>query len=149
MINGVRIFLQKTIDEGNFDLDTLNKSGSERVLQEHSKASNIWELLGLIFILILVILGAYYISKLVANLKLGQLKDSNFKVIDTFQFATNKMLMIVQVGERYMLIAVSKEQVQYLTELNEDDIVFNMESSQEKRTLNFKTILDSIKKRKQ
>ena len=149
MINGVRIFLQKTIDEGNFDLDTLNKSGSERVLQEHSKASNIWELLGLIFILILVILVAYYISKLVANLKLGQLKDSNFKVIDTFQFATNKMLMIVQVGERYMLIAVSKEQVQYLTELNEDDIVFNMESSQEKRTLNFKTILDSIKKRKQ
>ncbi len=144
MNNGFVALLQKAKDKDI--LSELNKDITESAPQEYSSSASIWQLFGLIIILLLVLFAAYFTSKLVSKLKLGQLTNSNFKVIDTFQVASNKSLMIVKVGKKYILISITKEQVQYLTDLDEDEINLKVNDTEERNT--FKEILDNIKNKK-
>lgn len=136
--------LQKANDESF--IDELNKKAGESLPQEYSRANSVWELFGLIIILLLILLAAYFISRFISKLKLGQLSKSNFEIFNSIQIASNKSLMIVKVGTRYILISVTKEHIQYLTELEEEDIKLINSNIEEKNT--FKNILDNIKNTK-
>ena len=89
---------------------------------ETTTFESVIKLITLIVVFVLIIVACYATTRFVGNQQMGQLKNSNFKVIDTFKLAPNKFLQIIKVGERYFLIAVSKESVTYITELSEDEI---------------------------
>lgn len=87
-----------------------------------STFESVLKLIVLIVVFIVIIFACYLTTRFIGNQQLGQLKDSNFKVIDTFKPAPNKFLQIIKVGKRYFLIAVSKEDISYIAELSEEDI---------------------------
>ena len=87
-----------------------------------STFESVLKLLALIVVFILIIAACYLTTRFVGSQQLGQLKNSNFKVVDTFKPAPNKFLQIIKVGERYFLIAVSKDNISYIAELAEDEI---------------------------
>lgn len=144
-MNNKFIALLKKANDESF-IDELNKKAGESLPQEYSRANSVWELFGLIIILLLILLAAYFISRFISKLKLGQLSKSNFEIFNSIQIASNKSLMIVKVGTRYILISVTKEHIQYLTELEEEDIKLINSNIEEKNT--FKNILDNIKNTK-
>ncbi len=74
----------------------------------------------LIFVLILII--TRYTLKWTGQIQKLSSKSRNFETIETFRVTQNKFLQIVKVGNKYLLLAVGKDEISMLTELSEDEL---------------------------
>ena len=100
------------------------------------------ELVSLVVLCGIVIAASYFVTKFIAAKQFGAGRESNFKVIDVYRISQNKVIQLLQVGEKYIVIAICKDSVTVLTELTKDQITHvNMNSNQ---TVNFKEILSGI-----
>lgn len=109
-----------------------------------AEIDNFLQLLGVALIFIVVLIITYLTTKFVGGVKMGTLKESNFKVIDTYKLMQNKYLQIIKIGTRYFVIAVGKDEIRLLTELKEDEITAIDRST--KQNNNFQDILKAFKK---
>lgn len=101
------------------------------------------QLMGLVFVLIMILIAAYFTTKLVSKVSIGQIRNSNFKVIDTYRISPNKFLQIVKVSNKYVVIAVSKDSVNFVTELEESEVFIKDVNAKE--NVNFKQILEKMR----
>ncbi|QHQ62087.1 flagellar biosynthesis protein FliO [Anaerocolumna sedimenticola] len=88
-----------------------------------SNLDNLLQLLGVSILFIFILVITYYTTKFVGGAKLNITKNSNFKVLETYKIAQNKYLQIIQIGTRYFVISVGKDDIRFLTELNENEIL--------------------------
>lgn len=110
-----------------------------------SELSSGWQLVG-VFILFIFILGATYLTtKIVGGVKLNQIKNSNFQVIETYRITQNKYLQLVKVGTRYLVLGISKDNVNFITELKEDEILNFGQMAKAK--VNFSDIMSKLTNR--
>ena len=108
------------------------------------------QLLTLLIIFIFVLAVTYYATRFVGNYQKNKLSGSNINILETMRIATNKYIQIVKIGSRVFAIAVAKDTVSYLCELDEDELIYK-ESSSGKMLINndnFKEILEKFKKDK-
>jgi flagellar protein FliO/FliZ len=108
-----------------------------------SSYDSIWQLVGLVFMLIIILVAAYYTSKFIGGIKMGQMKKSNFQVIDSYRVTPNKALQIVKIGNKYVVIAIGKDNINLITELDESEVMIRESNPSEKQS--FKQILDKLK----
>jgi flagellar protein FliO/FliZ len=101
------------------------------------------QLIGLVALLIVILVAAYYTSRLIGGIKLGQMKKSNFQVIDSYRVTPNKALQLVKIGNKYIVIAIGKDDIHYITELEENEVTFRESQPGEKQS--FKQILEKLK----
>ncbi len=108
------------------------------------------QLLTLLIIFIFVLAVTYYVTRFVGNYQKNKLSGSNINILETMRIANNKYIQIVKIGSRVFAIAVAKDTVSYLCELDEDGLIYK-ESSSGKMLINndnFKEILEKFKKDK-
>lgn len=115
------------------------------LLTEGTRFTSTLELFGLVIVFIVVIAACYFVTRFVGGRQLAQQRNSNFLVLDTFRLAQNKYLQLVQVGRRYFVIAVGKDAVSLISELEKEDITWWRESAQS--GAGFSGILASIRKK--
>lgn len=108
------------------------------------------QLLTLLIIFVLVLALTYYVTRFVGNYQKNKLSGSNINILETMRIANNKYIQIVKIGSKVFAIAVAKDTVTYLCELDEDELVYKETPSG--RMLinndNFKDILEKFKKDK-
>lgn len=108
------------------------------------------QLLTLLIIFIFVLAVTYYVTRFVGNYQKNKLSGSNINILEIMRIANNKYIQIVKIGSRVFAIAVAKDTVSYLCELDEDELIYK-ESSSGKMLINndnFKEILEKFKKDK-
>ena len=108
------------------------------------------QLLTLLIMFIFVLAVTYYVTRFVGNYQKNKLSGSNINILETMRIANNKYIQIVKIGSRVFAIAVAKDTVSYLCELDEDELIYK-ESSSGKMLINndnFKEILEKFKKDK-
>lgn len=108
------------------------------------------QLLTLLIIFIFVLAVTYYVTRFVGNYQKNKLSGSNINILETMRITNNKYIQIVKIGSRVFAIAVAKDTVSYLCELDEDELIYK-ESSSGKMLINndnFKEILEKFKKDK-
>ena len=108
------------------------------------------QLLTLLIIFIFVLAVTYYVTRFVGNYQKNKLSGSNINILETMRIANNKYIQIVKIVSRVFAIAVAKDTVSYLCELDEDELIYK-ESSSGKMLINndnFKEILEKFKKDK-
>ena len=108
------------------------------------------QLITLLIIFIFVLAVTYYVTRFVGNYQKNKLSGSNINILETMRIANNKYIQIVKIGSRVFAIAVAKDTVSYLCELDEDELIYK-ESSSGKMLINndnFKEILEKLKKDK-
>lgn len=88
-----------------------------------SNSESILQLLGVSILFVFILVITYYTTKFVGGTKLGQTKKGNFKVLETYKIAQNKYLQLVQIGTRYFVIAIGKDNICSLVELQESEII--------------------------
>lgn len=96
--------------------DSLNKNN------ELNYFSMLGPLFLLIFISLVLFFIAYYLNKGLLKSKFTINKSSNIRVIESFHTGFQNSIQILKVGQKYILIAVSKEKISFLCELNKDDL---------------------------
>lgn len=116
---------------------------SGTIHQDASSYDSILQLVGLVVLLIIILVAAYYTSKFIGGIKLGQMKKSNFQVIDSYRVTPNKALQIVKIGNKYVVVAIGKDNINFITELDESEVIVRESHQGEKQS--FKQILEKLK----
>ncbi len=109
---------------------------------------SLFELLGLILIFVIVLVVCYYTTRFVAGRQLVQKKMGNFDVVETFPIAQNKYLQLIRMGNKYVVISVSKDTINYLTEIDEDQVC-QIQNSTPMSGKSFKEVLSGLVNKKE
>lgn len=83
----------------------------------------------LIFIFVLAI--TYFTTRWIGSYQKKKMSYGNIKVIESTRLSSNKILEIVKAGDKCVLIAVCKDTVTYLGEINEDTLEFKETETKE------------------
>lgn len=105
-----------------------------------SGVESVLKLIGLIILCVIIIAASYYTTRFVGKRQAGMTGDSNFKSLDIFRINQNKYLQLIAVGKRYFVIAVSKDNVQLIAELKEEDITY----WRSEKKMSFKDIMTKV-----
>ena len=98
----------------------------------------------LIFIGVLAL--TYFTTRWIATYQKSKMMSGNINVIETFRITTNKYIQIVRVGGHYYAIAIGKDTITMLGELQEDEIHIDENDGLPK--MDFKQLLDNAKNMK-
>lgn len=88
----------------------------------YSGLSSFAQLITLVVIFVFVLLLTYVSTRWMAKLQKNQHKCSNIQVMETFRISNTKYIQILKIGAKYIVIAVCKENVTFLTELKEEEL---------------------------
>ncbi len=108
-----------------------------------SKWEGIFELIVLLGIFALVLVACVWTTRFVAGRQMQRGRSGNFKPIETYQITQNRYLHLVQIGTRYFVVSVTKENISFIAELKEEELVARPEKSGPQRS--FKEILSEFK----
>ena len=97
----------------------------------------------LIFVFVLGI--AYFTTRYVAGIQKNNYKTGNMELIETLRISNNKYLQIVRAADKYFCIAVCKDTVTMLGEIQKEEMVFYENSINANMT--FQDILEKIKQK--
>ena len=100
------------------------------------------QFISILIIFIAVLAATYYVTKWIANYQKGTESGRNIDVIETCKISATKYVQIIRIGERYVAIGVSKDEITNLGDVPAEDLQFNTES---KENLSFKEVLEKIK----
>ena len=114
------------------------------LLVSTSKIDSVAQLLTVILLFVVVLGATWLTTRYVAGVQKGKMKGSNFEVIDTFRLTQNKYVQILRIGKKYMAVAICKDTVTVLRELDESEIVFH-DSDLSKKAVSFEDIFTKAK----
>lgn len=114
------------------------------LLVSTSKIDSVAQLLTVILLFIVVLGATWLTTRYVAGVQKGKMKGSNFEVVDTFRLTQNKYVQILRIGKRYMAIAVCKDTVTVLRELDESEIAF-YDDDLSKKAVSFEELFNKAK----
>jgi len=92
------------------------------ILIASSGIESFFQLLGVLLIFIFVLALTYFTTRWIAGFQKSQLNNKNLQVIETLKLTTNKYIQIVKAGEKYLVIAIGKDEIVLLTELDPESI---------------------------
>lgn len=107
---------------------------------------NVLELIAVLIVFIFVLAATYYVTKWIGKSGVVQMQSKNIKVIETFKIAQNKYIQIIQLGDKYYSIAVTKDNITFLSALDEEQLDLT-KKDKEVTVLPFQDILNRLDKR--
>jgi len=110
-----------------------------------SALENFLEFLYVIIIFIAVLAIAYLVTRWIGKLQKNQFgANSNLELLEACRLSGNKYMQIVRAGKKYFVLAVCKDTVTLLGELNQDELEFIQKDSVKTFT-SFHEILDKMR----
>ena len=97
----------------------------------------------LIFVFVLGI--TYFTTRYVAGIQKDRYKTGNMEIIETLRISNNKYLQIVRAADKYYCIAVCKDTITMLGEIQKENMVFYENGVN--ANLNFQDIFERIKQK--
>lgn len=94
----------------------------------------------LIFLFVVAI--TYFTTRYIAGYQKNLVRTGNMELVESLRISNNKYLQIVKTGNKYLVIAVCKDTVTFLTELEESELIISQE---EAVGLDFKGLLEKAK----
>ena len=86
---------------------------------------NVGQFFSTLLLIVFVCALAYYTTRLLGAARFGRLGGRrNLEILETLGVGSQSFVQIVRVGEKYVLIGVTRGQVSLLTQLEEDQLKF-------------------------
>lgn len=103
------------------------------------------QLLTVAMLFILVLILTYFTTQFVGNYQKNKLTGSNITIIEAQRLSANKLIEIVKVGNKYFVIAVCKDTVTLLGEVDSTELSIK----EQKSSINdgFAAILNRVRKK--
>ena len=105
------------------------------------------QLLTLLVVFIFVLALTYFATRWAGNMQKNKMAGSNIQILETMRVTNSKYIQIVNIGSKCFAVAVCKDNMTFLCEVNEDELTYSSESRMI-NTEGFKTILEKFKKDK-
>lgn len=115
-------------------------------LAEGSAWENFFEFLYVMIIFIAVLVIAYFVTRWIGKLQKNQLgTNGNLEILEACRLANNKYIQIVRAGKKYFVLAICKDTVTLVGEINEDELEVNKENGETKSLASFHDIFEKIR----
>ncbi len=101
------------------------------------------QFISLLLIFVVVLGVTYYVTKWLAGYQKEKNNGGNIEIIETARISTSKYIQIVRIGDKYMAIAVGKDEITSLGEIDRDSLIVKDLSADNSGS--FKDILEKIK----
>lgn len=88
------------------------------LLVNQGALESLTQFLSALVIFIFVLAITWFTTRYIANFQKQSMSGRNIEVIETTKITPNKFLQIIKVGEQYLLIAVCKDTVTMLAQLD-------------------------------
>ena len=112
--------------------------------------SSLGQLMSVLAIFVIVLLLAWLTTRFLAGYQQGQMRNQNLKIIETLRLTANNYIQIIEAGDVYLVIAVSKDHIEKLAELTKDQLKPEVPSNTALPNIDmgesFHDILDKVKK---
>lgn len=111
------------------------------------------QLITVLIIFVFVLILTYFTTRWMAGIQKGRSFNKNLRIIETISVGNNKMISIVEAGTKYIVVSIGKDDVNYLTELKEEelkDLSIIAEKDPQSMTQNpesFSAIMDKLKEK--
>jgi flagellar protein FliO/FliZ len=101
------------------------------------------QMVALLVVFVLVCAATLVTTKWIANFQKQQNRNNNLEVLETMRLTSNKYLQIIRVGSKYLAIAVCKDTVTLLCELQEDQLKHQVAAD---KKISFRELLEKAVK---
>ena len=101
------------------------------------------QFVSMLLVFVAVLAATYFFTKWMAGYQKDRNTSGNIEVIETMRLSTTKYIQIVRIGQRYVAIAVGKDEVTNLGDISREDLIIREDKPED--TVRFKEILDKLK----
>ena len=99
-----------------------------------------------VFLVFLLVLGlTYFTTRFVGSFQKNIAVNRNFEAIESYRITNGKYLQLVRIGNRFFAISVSRDNINTICELSEEDI--KPVGDRPQATDSFKAIMEKAKER--
>ena len=109
--------------------------------------NGIVQLITVAVLFIIVLVMTYFTTRFIGNYQKGHMSGDNIQVIDTMRLSQSKLIQIVRTGDKYFAIAVCKDTVTLLGEIDKNEIVVRSQGNVTNEK--FENILNRFRKKEQ
>lgn len=102
------------------------------------------DLIILVVVFLLILVASYFASKWASNAGMQLQKNKNVKVLEVMRLNQTKWIYLVKIGDKVVSLGVSKEHIEFLTEVEEESLQFQ---EQGKSEMQFKDFLNLLKQK--
>lgn len=99
-----------------------------------------------LILFILVLWVTWAVTKWLAGYQKGRWTSGNIEMLESFRIASDKYVQIMRIGDKYLAVAVAKETVTLLAELDESSLVRKEEEAAGK--MSFQELLEKVREKK-
>ncbi len=84
--------------------------------------NNVGQLIQILILFVIVLLITLLTTRWIARYQQGQMHNQNLKIIETLKISANSYIQIIEAGDVYLVIAVSRDRVDKLAEITKDQL---------------------------
>ena len=110
-------------------------------------SESFFRLIVTLFMFIFVVVVCYIATVWIGNFQKGKIGKGNIEVIEIHRITNNKYIEIVRIGKNYYVLSVSKDRIEKLDILDEDNIKLP-EATSANVNESFAQIFEKLKKLK-
>lgn len=108
-----------------------------------TRADSYIQFITVLILFVFILAVTYLVTRWIAKVQKDKVGVGNLEVIETCRITPNKYIQIVRAGEKYLVVAVGKDEVHMLSELSEDELVLQGDTTEQ--PINFAGILDRVR----
>ena len=94
------------------------------ILAVSGRADSYIQFVTVLLLFLFVLFVTYWVTKWTAGYQKSRNAGANMEVMETIRLAGNKYVQIIRIGRKYLAVAVCKDTVTMLTEISEQDLLF-------------------------
>ena len=83
------------------------------------------QLLTLLVIFIFVLALTYFATRWAGSMQKNKMAGSNIQILETMRVTNSKYIQIVKIGSKCFAVAVCKDTMTFLCEVNEDELTYS------------------------
>lgn len=87
-----------------------------------STLASLFKLILLLILFLGLLFAASWFTKWYAGSAMLKNKNKNISILESYPLGQGKTIHIIKIGSRYLAVAVSKDQIAMLTELQEEEL---------------------------
>lgn len=84
--------------------------------------------IGIVVLFFVILFGAYYAMRYLSKVQFKKVSDGNMSIVEVLSIGQQKTLQLIRVGNKYMVIAVAKEHVTFVRDIDETDLSIREEA---------------------
>nr|MBQ8252692.1 flagellar biosynthetic protein FliO [Lachnospiraceae bacterium] len=115
------------------------------ILMSSGAVESFVQLLTAIIIFAFVLFITFWTTRFIAKYQKQTMTSGNMEVMETTRIAPNKYLQIVRAGDRYFVIALGKDTITMLAEIEPEQLKLRKDAEGDIQPIDFKAILEKAK----